>query len=247
MSETQPTQPASNAKNNLGIPVAIVIAAALIAGAIFFSNQGPVVPGNTQGTDPEEQTEIEVAPVTENDHIRGNPNAPIMIVEYSDYDCPFCKSFHETMERIMTEYGTDGKVAWVYRHFPLEQLHPDAPMIAEASECVAELGGNDAFWTFSDLIFSERDTNELTDITRLPEFAVTAGVDQAAFESCVASGKYTDKVNDSISEGIRAGAQGTPYSIVLVGDQQGVINGAQPYNTVRSIVENILSQIEGGA
>src|SRR5690606_34807350 len=85
-----------------------------------------------------------IAPVTADDHIRGNPNAPLMIVEYSDFDCPYCKSFHVTMQKIIEEYGPSGKVAWVYRHLPLTSLHPSAAYIAETSECVAELGGNDA-------------------------------------------------------------------------------------------------------
>lgn len=89
-------------------------------------------------------------PVTSADHIRGDINAPVKIVEFSDIDCPFCKRFHTTMLEVMNTYGKEGKVAWVYRHFPLTQLHPDAANKAEASECVAELGGNDKFWEFVD-------------------------------------------------------------------------------------------------
>jgi protein-disulfide isomerase len=89
-------------------------------------------------------------PVTAADHIRGDINAPVKIVEFSDIDCPFCKRFHSTMQEVMKTYGDSGKVAWVYRHFPLTQLHPDAANKAEASECVAELGGNDKFWAFVD-------------------------------------------------------------------------------------------------
>ena len=235
-------------RNSLAIPAAIIIAAALVAGAIFLSGgSGPQDSTGTGGpSGPGDESELTVRPVDETDHIRGNPNAPILLVEYSDYDCPFCKQFHETMDRIIDDFGTDGKVAWVYRHFPLEQLHPNAPRLAEASECVAELGGNDAFWTFSDLIFGERATNEQTSLSRLPEFAERAGVDAGQFELCLNSGKYSDAIEEDLQEALAAGGRGTPHTIVIVGDQQGVINGAQPYETVRQIVETLLSQIEGG-
>lgn len=239
-------EPTTRPTPSLGIPIAIIIAAALVAGAILYNGKSApqqvteVTPGAEEGTKPE------VLPVTEADHVRGNPNAPILLVEYSDYECPFCKNFHATMNKIMDEYGVDGKVAWVYRQFPLAQLHPNAPKIAEASECVAELGGNDAFWKFSDLVFGERGTNEPTDLTRLPEFAKSAGVDERGFQTCLESGRYRDQINQDVAEAINAGGQGTPHTIVMVGDQQGVINGAQPYDNVKQIVDQLLSQIEGG-
>lgn len=241
--------------SSLGVPIAIVIAAALIAGAIILTGQSsgsatPTVGGvDTQAAvnqAVQEASEPRVLPISEDDHIRGNPNAPIVLVEYSDYDCPFCKNFHETMNRIMSEYGADGKVAWVYRHFPLAQLHPNAQRIAEASECVAELGGNDAFWDFSDLVFAERGTNEPTNINRLSEFAVTVGVDERAFDTCLESGRYQEQIAQDVVEAIEAGGEGTPHTIVMVGDQQGVINGAQPYEVVKQIIDGLLTQIEGG-
>lgn len=108
------------------------------------SDQGP-------GSSEAELALENVDPVSASDHIRGNPDAEIVIVEYSDFDCPFCARFHSTMNSVMDQYGEE--VAWVYRHFPLESLHPNAPAVAVASECVAELGGNDAFWKFADSYF----------------------------------------------------------------------------------------------
>ncbi len=244
---TQPSEPTTRSSSSLGVPIAIVLAAAIVAGAILYNGnqtaptaQEPVTPGAEEGT------EVVVEPVTDEDHIRGNPNAPIVLVEYSDYDCPFCKNFHTTMNRIMDEYGVDGRVAWVYRHFPLAQLHPNAPRISEASECVAELGGNEAFWTFSDLVFGERGQNEPTNMTRLSEFAVTAGVDERGFETCLESGRYTQQIAEDVAEAVAAGGQGTPHTVVMVGDQQGVINGAQPYEVVKQIIDGLINQIEGG-
>ncbi len=245
--DTVTTPPrAATATSNLGIPVAIVIGFAFIAAAIYFSGGQSAAPAAV-ATPEEAEAAIEVSEVTEADFIRGNPNAPITVVEYSDYDCPFCKNFHDTMKLIMEDYGVTGKVAWVYRQFPLAQLHPNAPRISEAAYCVGELGGDEAFWTFSDLIFSERDVNEPTNMTRLPEFAQKAGVDRTAFNDCLNSGRHKAAVEASLQDGVRAGAQGTPYSVILVGDQKAVINGAQPYPVVKQIVDRLITQLEGGS
>jgi protein-disulfide isomerase len=91
---------------------------------------------------------ITLDPVTEKDHITGNPQADVVLIEYSDTECPFCKRFHETMIQVMAEYGASGKVAWVYRHFPLDALHSKARHEAEATECATELGGNEKFWAY---------------------------------------------------------------------------------------------------
>ena len=95
-------------------------------------------------------TTIKLAPVTAEDHLNGDINASIKIVEYSDIDCPFCKRFHSTLEQVKALYGD--KVVWVYRHFPITQLHPDSFNKSHATECVAELGGNDKFWQYLKLL-----------------------------------------------------------------------------------------------
>jgi len=98
--------------------------------------------------------DLDIPSITiEGDHTNGNADARIQIVEYSDFDCPFCGRFHETMNQVMAKYGESGDVAWTYRHFPLEQIHPQAKAKAVASECVADLGGNDKFWEFSNIMF----------------------------------------------------------------------------------------------
>lgn len=101
-----------------------------------------------------------VNPVTPNEHIKGNPNAEVFVIEYSDPECPFCKRFHETMKSVMQEYGDTGKVAWVYRHFPLDALHTKARKEAEAFECAAELGGNVKFWEYADKLFEITPSND---------------------------------------------------------------------------------------
>lgn len=220
------------------IPAAIIIGFGFIALSIYLSEGKTPAKKDvvSEGGAPNIEN---INPVTADDHIRGNPNAPIMIVEYSDYDCPYCKSFHLTMQKIIEEYGPSGKVGWVYRHFPLTSLHPSAAYIADASECVAELGGNDAFWKFTDMIFGERGTNELTNLSALPTYAKDAGVDQAAYEQCAKDRPYHDRVEEDATNAIAVGARGTPYSIVLVGDQKMVINGAETYERLKILIDGL--------
>lgn len=233
------------------VPIAIICGFAMIAIAIFFTNQGKIVTSNNpQATNSNGDVDASLSDGTpraidESDYILGNPNAPIVMVEYSDYDCPFCKQYHTTMHQIMDEYGVTGKVAWVYRQFPLAQLHPNAPRISEAALCVGDIGGNDAFWTFSDTIFNARDIDESTNVTKLSEYAQKSGVSVDAFNSCIAEGRMQTAVEDSIRDGYDAGARGTPYTVLIVGNQQAVINGAQPYDVVKGIVENLIDQLDG--
>jgi len=93
----------------------------------------------------------EIAGLKDIDFVRGDKNSPVYLVEYSDYDCPYCGRFHSTSKQLVEE----GKIAWVYRQFPLPQLHPDAETKSAAGICAGELGGNDAFWAFSDALLIE--------------------------------------------------------------------------------------------
>lgn len=105
----------------------------------------------------EEPKEINLKEVTAQDHIRGSLTAPIKIVEYSDLLCPFCQKHHSTMKQLLADYGN--KIIWVYRHFPLASLHPTSPKMAEAVECAAEMGGDDAFWKLADRISEDSAIN----------------------------------------------------------------------------------------
>jgi protein-disulfide isomerase len=234
-------------QSSSAIPIAIIVGFALIALAIFFSNNSePVPPAVDDITKNEEAvTDAEVPPINAEDYVKGNPNAPIVIIEYSDYECPFCKQFHTTMNQIMDEFGINGQVAWVYRQFPLVQLHPNSSMLSEAALCVGDIGGNEAFWKFTDRIFSDRDISAPVNVTRLPTYAEEAGVDITDYLSCMSSGRMEEDVMASLEEGFNIGARGTPYTIIMVGDQEAVIDGAQPYEVVNGIITNLLQQIEG--
>lgn len=225
-------------KTNLAIPAAIVIAGALIAGALYVANRGPEAPAPA-ATGSEA---AKIRPVDSSDHILGNPAAPVVIVEYSDLECPFCKTFHATMHRIIDFYGKDGSVAWVYRHFPLPQLHSKAIRESEASECAAELGGNDAFWKYVDRIFAVTPSNDGLDLALLPEIAADVGLDRAAFERCLTSGKYRAKIEASYDEAIAIGARGTPHSVIIANGEYIPIEGAQPFGALQAVIDAALKE-----
>jgi len=238
-------EPSTPQQPSMAIPLAIVVGFAMIAIAIFFTsgNSEPVAQAPTPEAGVAAPSAVRA--VSDSDYILGNPNAPIVMIEYSDYDCPFCKQFHATMHQILDEYGVTGRLAWVYRQFPLVELHPNAPQIAEAALCVGDLGGDSAFWAFSDTVFDSRAETEFTNVTKLPQFAESVGVERMAFMDCMNSDRMMDKLKADMSDGLAAGAQGTPYTVVKVGNQEAVINGAQPYEVVKGIVENLIAQLDG--
>lgn len=227
--------------NAVTIPLAIVAAGAMIAVAVYFSGGGlPSRPGSDSGSKGGSQLAV-IDPVTSADHLFGNANANVVVVEYSDLECPFCKTFHDTMHQVVSSYG--GKVAWVYRQFPIAELHSKASKESEASECAAELGGNTAFWSFIDKVFATTGSNNSLDPAELPKIAQSIGLDVAKFNQCLSSGKYAKQIEDSVAAAIAAGAEGTPYSLILLKSdpkKQIVINGAEPFGSVKAKIDSLL-------
>lgn len=229
----------------LSVPIAIVIAGVLIAGSLYYSNlkvgsQGPKTAGLAVTTD--SASAKEMRPITEADHILGNPNADVIIVEYSDTECPYCKQFQQTLERVMDEYGKDGKVAWVYRHFPIDSLHSRARKEAEATECANELGGAAKFWEYLSLVYTRTNSNNSLDPAELPKIAKTVGLNVTDFNTCLASGKYAAKVEADYQDAIKVGGRGTPNSILISKDgTQTVVQGARPYEQLKEILDALLA------
>lgn len=150
-----------------GTPYSVVVSKSgktfPISGALPFAQVKSIV--DSALADQGGKADIKFRPISAADHIWGDPNAPVKIIEYSDLQCPFCQRFHPTMQQIVTEYK--GQVAWVYRHFPLEQIHPHARKEAEAAECAAELGGNNAFWVFVDALFKGTPTSDPAELAKI--------------------------------------------------------------------------------
>ena len=177
------------------------------------------------------------------DHVYGNPDALVSIIEYSDFECPFCKRFHPTAKKLVDAY--DGKVNWVYRHFPLAFHNPGAQLQAEASECAAELGGNDAFWNYTDTIYERTTSNgKGFPIAGLIPLAREIGLDGDDFAKCLDERRYTDRVKEDYEEGLRVGIRGTPGNILLHNRSGEVISrpGAVPFNTLKRLIDSLLEE-----
>ncbi|KKQ77748.1 MAG: hypothetical protein A3A96_03965 [Candidatus Zambryskibacteria bacterium RIFCSPLOWO2_01_FULL_39_39] len=229
-------------------PIAIIIAGALIAGAVYFSaNKGPASSALNDGAVAKQQLLKgdlnQMAAISASDHIRGNLNAEVLIVEYSDTECPFCKVLHNTMNEVMDEYGGTGKVAWVFRHFPLDNLHPKARSEAVALECANEQGGNDKFWAYADRLFEVTPSNNRLDSAELPKIAEFVGLNISQFNTCLASGKYTKRIDDDIKNAQATGGNGTPWSIVVAKNgKKYQLSGAQPLASIKQLIETALQE-----
>lgn len=176
--------------------------------------------------------------VDKDDHIRGNAKAKVVLVEYSDYECPFCGKFHPNMTQIIEEMGD--KVAWVYRHYPLS-FHPNAQKAAEGGECVAKLAGNDAFWVYTDAVFEVNSQNGKIFPETITEAAAKTGVNASAFKSCLDSDEFATNVKDETAAGGNSGITGTPGTIVVVdGVPKELIPGALPYASIKATIEKYL-------
>ena len=189
-------------------------------------------------TGPTEEQLSQVPAVTDQDHVRGNANAKIKLIEYSDYECPFCANFHPTMEQVMENYGD--KVAWVFRHYPLP-FHPQAQPAAETGECVNKVGGQDAFWAYTDSLFELNGGSGTITQANIDQAVSDAGVSADAVKSCADAGEFTQMVTDQMNAGATAGVNGTPGTIIVTDDgQYELINGALPYEQVSQMIEKYL-------
>ncbi len=236
----EPTTPQKSTLEKLSVPIAIVLAGGLIAVSLYYSNTKMNSQG-IQGNQPSASA-VNMRQLSTDDHILGNPNAEVIIVEYSDTECPYCKQFHTTLHRVINEYGSSGKVAWVYRHFPIDSLHPKAQKEAEATECVNELGGSEKFWKYLDLIYATTNSNNSLDPAQLPKLAGQVGVDVTAFNKCLDEGRYEDKVRADYNDAVNSGARGTPNSILITKDgTKTVFSGAQPYENLKAVLDALLN------
>lgn len=194
------------------------------------------VPSNAPA--PSAPVDIKLAAITDKDHIRGNRNAKVTVVEFSDTECPFCKRFHPTMNQVIDTYGD--KVAWVYKHFPLDSIHSKARKEAEASECAAELAGNDGFWKYLDRLFEITPSNDGLDLALLPKIAEDIGINRNKFEDCLNSGRKADIVAKHLAEAQAAGGNGTPYSIIVAGDEKIPVSGALPFAQLKAMIDPLV-------
>lgn len=179
-----------------------------------------------------------VRPVSPNDHRRGQIEAPVKIIEFSDLECPYCKRFHAVLQRIVKEYPD--QVVWIYRHLPLAN-HRKARQEAEASECAASLGGEEKFWAFVDRVFEITPSNDGLNPERLPQVAAEIDLDRSEFQRCLTERRFSDRVTADLIDARASGGTQTPYSILISPQSEKVpINGYIEYGDLKVAIENYL-------
>lgn len=224
------------------IGVIVGFAGARLSGATVVTQPTPA-PAQQQQQKPPAAPPAETAPNYSDipaidakaDHIRGTPGAVITIIEYSDLECPFCARVHPTIKQAMEQYP--GKVNWIYRHYPLP-FHANAQKAAEASECAAELGGNDKFWAMVDMIYEKGSDN-----AQLGAYAKAIGLNETTFSTCLSSGKFATKIKDMMAGGSKIGVSGTPGNIIVNNQtkQVKVVTGAQPIDNFKTAIDALLA------
>ncbi len=180
---------------------------------------------------------------SKSDYIRGDADAAFSLIEYSDYECPYCKRFHATADRFIQN---NPEVNWVYRHFPLDFHNPGAQKEAEAAECAGYVGGNDAFWRYSDVIYQRtRSNGKGFPVSKLIPLAVEMGLDRNQFERCFKTGQFRDKVLAQFENGQQSGVNGTPGNF-LRHRATGLtipVHGAQPLENLERSLALLKAQV----
>jgi protein-disulfide isomerase len=168
---------------------------------------------------------------TEGHPSKGPANAPITIVEFSDFECPYCNGLYPTLKRIEQTYKDNIRI--VYRQFPLNAIHPNAQKAAEASLCANE---QNKFWALHDAMFA--DQKNLT-VDALKAKAASLSMNTTAFAACLDSGKYASTIRDSIAEGSGLGVDGTPAMFI----NGRYLGGNQPYDAIAKIIDDELLRL----
>ncbi len=215
--------------NKLLVPMSIIIAGVLVAGAIVYK---PGERANTE-TIPEPTPVVNnfTAPTIDNDVVLGEADAPVTVIIFGDYECPFCERlYQETEKPLRTDYIQTGKVKVVYRDYPLS-FHPNAMPAAEAAECAGEQG---KYWQYHDALFERQSTLATLNYTTL---AGELGLNTTQFKTCVDTHKYADEIAKDLADGEAAGVDGTPASFI----NGQLISGAVPYATFKAAIDAALA------
>lgn len=167
--------------------------------------------------------------IRDSESFKGGEDAQVVLVEYTDFECPYCFRHHATMNQVIAEYGN--KIKYVLRHFPLG-FHPEAQKAAEAFECAAEQG---KAYQMSDYIFDANEASEMS-VAKWKEGAKTLGLKTSQFNDCLDDGKYAGKVQQDVSEGSASGVDGTPATFV----NGQLVSGALPFESFTQIIDQLL-------
>lgn len=220
------------------LPVAIIAAGLLLSVALYSVRTSTGAPVNTGDVS-------NILPVQESDHILGSPDAPVMVIEYADLDCEYCKRTHEVMEQLIAEYGPSGKVAWTYRHFPLIDQHPDAGSHAQAAECVADIGSPALFWRFVTALFAQAPGAARFDPEGYGAVAESLNVSAAALSECLTANRFASRVARDFENALAIGATTAPHLVVLIeGAEPMTVSGYFPYDQMKQVIDTALQKHE---
>lgn len=229
----------------IAVPGAIVIAGLIVAGAIFFTNKGngSAVDGTDDTTNPtanqEEYPEAETT-IADSPYLGDIKKAKVAIVEFTDYQCPYCKRHaDETKPSIVKDYVDTGKIIYVVRNFPLEFHGQIAIDTANAALCIDEIGGVSKFFEFYAKGFEQESTDALSQIAK------DLGVNMDKYNTCMSENRYNDTIDKDFSDGTKAGVTGTPGFVIGVLDKDGnvkgkLVSGAYPYETFKTLLDDML-------
>lgn len=223
------------------LPLSILVAAGLIAGAVIYSAGVKSLGGKNQVADIGEAVGgvLSNEELIDDDVILGNPDAPVTMVEFGDYQCPFCGRFFKQVEpEIKKNYVETGKVKMVYRDFAF--LGPESRTAALAAQCAGEQG---KYWAFHDQLYNIEivdgdENNGNLSVQLMKSLAGQLGLNQNQFNSCLDSEKYLSEIEKDYNDGVKFGVNGTPATFV----NGQIVEGAQPYSVFKNLIENALNQ-----
>lgn len=225
-------------------PLAI-ITAAIILGASHVAYAYVTKDGTSTPSAP--TTLFTGKPIDDKDHIEGNAKSDVIVVEYSDPECPYCISLHPAMKQLRNEY--EDRIAFVYRYFPLTQIHPHSFEESKAIACAATLGGTKAFYEYIDNIYGYKVANKTNELpaTGKEDIATNIGLKKEAFNACMKNSDTDLTINASINDGVQAGVQGTPSTFILKKTKQGyevttMVDGARPYEFIKAAIDQALAK-----
>ena len=205
----------------------VILAVVAFKNSYTGTTGGAVVPTGDLAANPSPSAPIDMKALVDDDAVKGDQDAPVTIVEWSDYECPFCGRFYSETEKLIDEqYVKTGKVKFVYRDFPLP-FHTNAQKAAEAAECAGEQG---KYWDMHDAIFEQ---GVQGGVAGFKQYAKNLGLNTAKFDTCLDSGAMTKETQKDLADGSAMGIQGTPGFII----NGKLISGAQPFSVFKQVID----------
>ncbi len=224
----------------LMVPISIIIAGALVAGAVLYTDKtettknGNDTVDQQQGGSVDSKAYLNVEKVTNSDRIYGNKKAKTKVVIYTDLECPYCAMFHPAIKSVVDK--SNGEIAMVMRYFPLS-FHPQANEAIDTAECVFSKSGETSYWKFVEGAFDAFGSRTSDAKIDLSAVVVASGANKEAVASCVGKGAYTEKIQNDSQNAMDSGLQGTPFGVIIVnGEPKGTIDGALPEDSLSQLI-----------